>query len=189
MAEPARKRATRADLDAVPGHLAAELIQGVLYTMARPRPRHQNAGSFLLDEVHSPFQRGRGGPGGWWILTEPGIAFPALDVEEVIPDLAGWRRERLPELPDEAITVVPDWVCEVLSPSTRSHDQRIKRPLYAQAGVRWMWRVDPEFRTATASRNEGGKWLELGVFVDDDVLRAEPFEVHALELRDLWLTR
>lgn len=189
MAEPAAKRATREDLDAVPGHLAAELIQGVLYTMTRPRPRHQRAGLVIGGAVQGPFDLGHGGPGGWWILSEPGIAFPALDVEEVSPDLAGWRKERLPELPDETINVVPDWVCEVLSPSTRSHDQRIKRPLYAQAGVRWMWRVDPEFRTATASRNEGGKWLELGVFVDDDVLRAEPFEVHAIELRDLWLTR
>jgi len=189
MAEVARKRATRADLEAVPAHLAAELIQGVLYTMARPRPRHQNAGSYLLDEIYGPFHRGRGGPGGWWVLTEPGIALPELDVDEISPDLAGWRKERLPELPDEIITLAPDWVCEVLSPSTRSHDQRVKRPLYAQAGVRWMWLVDVDARTLIASRNEGGKWLELAVFGDDDVVRAEPFEALAIELRDLWGTR
>ncbi len=189
MAELARKRDTLADLEAVPKHLAAELIQGVLYTMTRPRPRHQHANVLLAGEVSGPFQRGRGGPGGWWILTEPGIAFLTLDVEELSPDIAGWRKERMPELPDETINVVPDWVCEILSPSTRAHDQRIKRPLYAQAGVKWMWIVDVDARTVVVSRNEGGKWLELGVFVDDDVLRAEPFETHAIELKDLWATR
>jgi len=189
MAEPARKRDTLADLRAVPPGMAAELIQGVLYTMARPRPRHQRGGGHVFGEIYGPFDLGRGGPGGWWILTEPGIAFPELDVEEVSPDLAGWRKQRMPELPDDTITVVPDWVCEVLSPSTRAHDQRIKRPLYAQAGVRWMWIVDVDARTVIVSRDEGGKWLELGVFVDDDVLRAEPFEVHAIALKDLWATR
>jgi Uma2 family endonuclease len=84
---------------------------------------------------------------------------------------------------------VPDWVCEILSPSTRSHDQRIKRPLYARVGVRWMWVVDVDARTVVASRNEAGRWLELGVFVDDDVLRAEPFETHGIELRELWAPR
>ena len=107
---------------------------------------------------------------------------------EVSPDIASWKVERLPELPEETIAVVPDWVCEVLSPPTRAHDQRVKRPLYAQAGVRWMWVVDVDARTVVASRNEGGKWLELGVFVDDDVMRAEPFESHPIELRDLWST-
>jgi Uma2 family endonuclease len=189
MAEPARQRATLADLEAVPANLSAELIHGVLYTMARPKPRRQHANVFLSGEVSGPFQRGRGGPGGWWILTEPGVAFPELDVEEISPDLAGWRKERMPELPDARITVVPDWVCEILSPSTRSHDQRIKRPLYARVGVRWMWVVDVDARTVVASRNEAGRWLELGVFVDDDVLRAEPFETHGIELRELWAPR
>ncbi len=186
MAEPARKRATLEDLEAVPAHLAAELIQGVLYTMARPKLRHQNAGTLLAGEINGPFQRGRGGPGGWWIIIEPGIAIPALDVAELSPDIAGWRRERLPILPEERVTVVPDWVCEVLSPTTRRHDQRIKRPLYAQAGVPWMWVVDVDARTVVISRNEAGKWLELAIFGDEDTMRAEPFESHPIELRDLW---
>lgn len=188
MAEAARKRATLADLEAVPAHLAAELIEGVLYTMPRPRIRHQNAGGLVYDEILGPFQRGRGGPGGWWIMIEPGIAFPELDVEELSSDIAGWRKERLPVLPDERVTVVPDWVCEVLSPSTRLHDQRVKRPLYARAGVRWMWVIDVDARTVVVSRNEGGRWLELAVFGDEDVLRAEPFEAHEIELPELWST-
>jgi Uma2 family endonuclease len=109
-----------------------------------------------------------------------------VDVDELSPDIAGWRKERVPVLPEGRIDVVPDWVCEVLSPTTRSHDQRIKRPLYAQAGVKWMWVVDVDAKTLVVSRNEGGRWLELGVFGDEDVMHAEPFEELPMELRDLW---
>jgi Uma2 family endonuclease len=186
MREPPTRRATRADLDALPEHVAGELIRGVLYTLPRPRARHQFAGSALGAELFGPFQRGRGGPGGWWILDEPGIRLPALDVEEVVPDLAGWRRERLPELPEGPIDVVPDWVCEVLSPTTRQHDLRIKRPLYAEAGVGHMWLVDVDARTVVVSRNEGGRWVELGVWAESERLRAEPFEAFELPLADLW---
>lgn len=173
----------------MPAHLSGELIGGVLYTMTRPRPRHQNAGGLVYDEILGPFQRGRGGPGGWWIVIEPGIAIPSMDVEEISPDIAGWRKERLPALPDDRIDVVPDWVCEVLSPSTRTHDQRVKRPLYAKAGVRWMWVIDVDARTLVVSRNEGGLWLEVGVFADEDVMRGEPFESHAIALAELWPPR
>jgi Uma2 family endonuclease len=185
MPDPAPKRATLADLEALPEGMVGELIQGVLYTMARPRPRHQRASGRIFSDVEGRFDH-KGGPQGWWILTEPGVAFPSLDVSEIVPDIAGWRRERLPELPEGRIDVVPDWVCEVLSPTTRSHDQRIKRPLYAQAGVKWMWVVDVDAKTLVVSRNEGGRWLELGVFGDEDVMHAEPFEELPMELRDLW---
>lgn len=187
MAQPALKRATLADLDALPESMVGELIQGVLYAMARPRLRHQNAAGLLFDDVVGPFQRGRGGPGGWWIIVEPGIAIRALDIEEMSPDIAGWKRERLAELPEGRIDVVPDWVCEVLSPTTRAHDQRIKRPLYAQAGVKWMWVVDVDAKTVIVSRNQNGQWLEIGVFGDDESMCAEPFETHAIALRDLWV--
>ena len=102
------------------------------------------------------------------------------------PDIAGWKRDRLDELPEGRIEVVPDWVCEVLSPTTRAHDQRIKRPLYAQAGVKWMWLVDVDAKTVIVSRNESGQWLEIGVFGDDELMHAEPFEAQAIALRDLW---
>ncbi len=187
MAEPALRRATWADLAALPETVLGELIQGVLYAMPRPRFRHQNAGSVLGGELNAPFQRGRGGPGGWWILDEPGIALPALDVEEIVPDIAGWRRERMPDPPEDgSITIVPDWVCEILSPSTRRHDQRVKRPLYAEAGVRWMWLVDVDARTVVASRNQGGQWVEIGVWADTEAMRAEPFESHEIALGELW---
>jgi len=187
MAEPAVRRATWADLEALPETVVGELIQGVLYSMPRPRARHQRASTLLAGELHEPFWKGRGGPGGWLFLSEPGLAFPAEDVEEIVPDLAGWRRERLPTLPDDgSISVVPDWVCEILSPSTRRHDQRVKRPLYAKAGVRWMWLVDVDARTVIVSRNEGGRWVELGVWADAEAMRAEPFESHEIALSDLW---
>ncbi len=189
MAERAVRRATWADLEAVPSTHSAELIRGSLDTMPRPRFRHRNAGSVLGAELNGPFQRGRsGGPGGWWILDEPGIALPDLDVEEIAPDVAGWKKERLPHPPESgSITIAPDWVCEVLSPTTRRHDLTVKRPLYAEAGVRWMWLVDVDARTVVASRNENGRWMELGVWGDDDTMRAEPFEAHEISLSDLWI--
>jgi Uma2 family endonuclease len=184
--ESARRRATRADLEALPANVAAEVIGGVLYTFPRPRSRHQNAGAGLITNIRDPFQSGRGGPGGWWILIEPGIELLEHDIVEVAPDVAGWRRERMPELPEGPITIAPDWVCEVLSPSTRAHDQRIKRPLYAKAGVQHLWFIDVDARTLAASRLEGGRWLELGVWGDDDVARIEPFEAIELRVADLW---
>jgi Uma2 family endonuclease len=190
MADPAQRRASWADLEALPSNVVGELIRGVLYAMPRPRARHQAAGGVLGAELNGPFQRGRaGGPGGWWILTEPGISMPAYDVEEIVPDLAGWQRARMPTLPSEgSITVVPDWVCEILSPSTRRHDQRVKRPLYAEAGVRWMWIVDVDARTVIASRNERGRWVEIGVWADAEAMRAEPFDAHEIALAELWDT-
>ncbi|MBI4957491.1 MAG: Uma2 family endonuclease [Myxococcales bacterium] len=184
--QAARQRATRADLEALPEHVVGELIGGVLYTMARPRPRHAGAATVLGGDLNGAFQRGRGGPGGWWILVEPGIALPALDVDEVVPDVAGWRRSRLPELPEGSITLAPDWVCEILSPTTRSHDLLRKRPLYARAGVPWMWLVDLDARVLTASRLHEGGWLELGTWGDDAVARVEPFTAMELRLADLW---
>jgi Uma2 family endonuclease len=181
----ARRRATRADLEALPENVVGELIRGTLYTMPRPRPRHGSAASGVSADLYGPFDRGRGGPGGWWIVVEPGVELAALDVGEIVPDVAGWRRERLPELP-ERFTSAPDWVCEVLSPSTRHHDIRIKRPLYAEAGVRWMWVIDVDARTLVASRLMDGKWLEIGVWSDADVARIEPFDAIELQLSDLW---
>lgn len=136
-----------------------------------------------------PYDDGRDGPGGWWILNEPGIELPELDVDEVSPDIGGWRRERLPELPEGPIRIAPDWACEILSPSTRAHDQRIKRPLYARAGVRWLWFIDVDAHTLSASRLQDGRWLELGVWGESDLVRVEPFEDVELRLAELWSTR
>lgn len=122
MGLPAKQRSTREDLEALPDNVSGELFGGVLYTMTRPRARHARAASIVGGDLNGAYDRGRGGPGGWWILVEPGIELVALDVVEIAPDVAGWLRERMPTLPDGPITVAPDWVCEVLSPTTRSHD-------------------------------------------------------------------
>jgi Uma2 family endonuclease len=176
--------ATLADLETLPETVLGEIIDGTLYTHPRPRPGHADFEGALVSELRGPFQRGRGGPGGWWIILEPGIQVEGSP--EFVPDLAGWRRERVPEMPAERWTVVPDWACEILSPSTRSYDQRIKRPFYARIGIRYLWFIDLDARTLTVSELVGGRWVELGVYGEDDIIRAAPFEAIELSLNDLW---
>ncbi|RKH07989.1 Uma2 family endonuclease [Corallococcus sp. CA053C] len=176
--------ATLADIEALPEGVVGEIIDGTLYTHARPRAGHGYFGFRILRELDEPFQLGKGGPGGWWLMVEPGIRVGGSP--EFSPDLAGWRRDRVPTLPEGQWTDVPDWACEILSPSTRGYDQRIKRPFYARIGIRHLWFVDLEARTLTVSELRDGHWLELGVYSDaDDVIRVAPFE--DLELRMAWL--
>jgi len=176
---------TLADLDALPSGVVGEIIEGVLYTMEKPRARHQRTGTGISGDLRGPFDLGRGGPGGWWIIGEPGIELP--NTPEISPDVAGWRRERMPELPiDEPIRVVPDWACEILSPRTRRHDLLIKVPYYAKIGVSYHWLVDIEARTLTAQRLETGRWLTLGVFGDEMEARIEPFDAIPLNVASWW---
>lgn len=187
MAHPAlvQRPATMADLEALPSSVKGEIIEGTLYTQPRPRSRHQNAITLVESDIVGPYQRGRNGPGGWWILPEPGIELPGSP--EFSPDVAGWRKERLAELPEEeSIRLAPDWVCEVLSPSTRAYDLRIKKPFYARIGVQHLWYIDLQARLLTVSRVQQGGWLELGVYGDEDVVRAEPFEEIEIPLADWW---
>lgn len=188
MANPAPAPATLADLEKLPSTVKGEIIDGMLHTQPRPRSRHQRIVSRINSGVCVRYDADGGdesGPGEWWILPEPGITVPGSP--EFSPDLAGWRRERLPELPEnEAISVVPDWVCEILSPGTRSYDLRIKKPFYARIGVQFIWYVDIQARTLTASRLHEGRWLEVGTFTDDDVVRAEPFEAAEIRLVEFW---
>jgi Uma2 family endonuclease len=187
MAEPAiaRPAATLADLEALPPGVKGEIIEGTLYTQPRLRARHQGAISTVEHAIVGPYRFGAGGPGGWWILPEPGVEVPGSP--EFSPDIAGWRRERLADLPEEAIRVVPDWVCEILSPGTKAYDQRIKKPFYARIGVAHLWYVDLQARLLTVSRRHEAGWLELGVYGDDDVVRAEPFGEVELRLGDWWV--
>lgn len=186
MSEPARKLPTMDDLYALPREIKGEIIEDVLYTFPRPRARHQRTILEMGTDLGGSFQRGRGGPGGWWILPEPGIELP--NTPEISPDLAGWRRERLPELPeDEPLRVVPDWVCEILSPSTRRHNLLIKKPYYAKIGVPYHWIVDREARTVAAYRLESGRWLELGLYGDETEARIEPFDQVPLDVSAWWL--
>jgi Uma2 family endonuclease len=188
MGEPAKRRATYEDLLQVPEHLVAEIVDGTLYTQPRPAPRHALAGSTLGGELSGPFQRGRGGPGNWIILYEPELH---LHGDVLVPDWAGWRRERMPEVPDAAaFELAPDWVCEILSPSTASLDRVRKMPIYARERVAHIWLVDPSARTLEAYRLEAqgpdARWVHLGAWADDARVRAEPFEVFELELGLLW---
>lgn len=184
MGQPAYRAASYDDLLDLPEGVVGEIIGGELITHPRPAPRHALALSLLGHELTGPFHRGKGGPGGWWILSEPEIH---LDRNVLVPDIAGWRRERMPQLPDKAwFDLAPDWLCEVLSPATARVDRVQKLPLYAAAGVRHVWLVDPALRTLEAYENQQGRWLQLGVFKDDDAVAVAPFEVFTLELGALW---
>ncbi len=179
-----KKVATYQDVLDAPDGLVAELIAGELHLSPRPATPHALATSALGEELGPPFKRGRGGPGGWIIVHEPELH---LGPNVLVPDLAGWRRERLPALPDAPfVTTLPDWVCEVLSPHNARLDRTVKLPLYASLGLPHLWLVDPVARTLDAFRNHGGQWLLLASFVDDARVRAEPFEVFELDLSLLW---
>ena len=142
------------------------------------------ASSTLGNELGPPFRRGRGGPGGWWILDEPELH---LGEDILVPDLAGWRRERMAELPDTAyFTLAPDWVCEVLSASTRRLDLHEKRPVYAREGVGRLWLVDPADRTLEAFELHDGQWLLIASAKDDDPVSIRPFDAITFSLADLW---
>jgi Uma2 family endonuclease len=184
MAITARKLATYDDLLKLPDHQIGEIVDGDLYASPRPAGRHAGCAVELTVEIGDPFQRGRGGPGGWLFLFEPELHL-AADV--LVPDLAGWRRERLPSVPDvPALTVTPDWVCEILSPSTERLDRVRKLPAYARYGVGHAWLVNPSTRTLEVYRRDGDHWLLAGTRADDALVRAEPFEAIELDLLRLW---
>jgi Uma2 family endonuclease len=159
-------------------------VDGKLYTTPRPAPRHASASSGLGGLLHGPFDRGRGGPGGWRILDEPELH---LGRDVLVPDLAGWRRERLPSLPETAyFPLAPDWICEVVSPSTASMDRVKKLGIYAREGVRHAWIVDPLARTLEVLRLEAAHWIILATAAAQDVARAEPFDALEIDLSLLW---
>lgn len=189
MSEAARTRATWADILAQTEDVRTEILGGEIVTTPAPLPRHSKAQGSLRRFVGGPFDDddGHGGPGGWWILLEVDVRFEAHDI--VRPDLAGWRRERLQNPGDlRPIDVVPDWICEVVSPSTASRDRVTKRSLYARSGVAHYWLVDPEARTLEALRLGGdGRWIELGAWGELEVAHIEPFEAIELDIGRLFL--
>jgi len=186
MALPLRtvQRATYEDLLKVPDHLVAEIVDGELHTSPRPAPRHADASSGLAGALRGPFDRGRGGPGGWRILAEPELH---LGPDVVVPDLAGWRRERLPALPDKAyFSLAPDWICEVLSPSTAALDRVKKLTVYARAQVTYAWLIDPIGRTIEVLHLESGRWVIVTICSGADVVALPPFDALPLDLTLLW---
>jgi Uma2 family endonuclease len=184
--EPSVEAAWRA----APQHVVAEIVGGVLHTMPRPARRHTVAASNLGEELGPPFKRGRGGPGGWVILDEPELHLGTMP-DIVVPDLAGWRRERMPDaIGDENAPpyydLAPDWACEVLSPRSEAFDRGQKVPLYARESVRHVWLVDPIEQTLEAYRLEGERYALLGVHHGDARVRVEPFDAIELDLAILW---
>lgn len=170
----------------LPENVSGEIIGGQLYAQPRPSGRHGWAHSALGFRLGPPFSFGSGGPGGWWIIDEPEIHF-VRDEVVTVPDIAGWRRERMPELPDDQrFEVVPDWVCEILSPSTAKKDRVLKLPLYARYGVAYCWLIDPLARTLEVLELREARWTFTAVFKDDDAVRAAPFDAIEFKLSDLW---
>ena len=186
MNDPARRRATYEDVLAAPEHHVAEVLDGELYVHPRPAMPHAVAASALGMDLGLPFQRGRGGPGGWWILDEPELHL-GPDPDIIVPDLGGWRVERMPEPPATAfVTLAPDWVCEVLSDSTRGVDRVKKMPIYAREQVPHVWLVDPSAQTVEVFRLDGATYRLVATHASEERPRLEPFEAIELELAALW---
>ena len=186
MATIARKRATYDDLLALPDHVVGEIVDGELHASPRPALAHARAATGIAGDLRGPFDRGRGGPGGWVILIEPEIH---LGEDIVVPDIAGWRRERMPVMPVTAFTTIPpNWLCEVLSPSTVRFDRADKLGVYARAGVEHVWLVDPLAQLLEVLVLDGGTWRIVATHSGDATVRAVPFDAIELELAAFWAT-
>lgn len=179
-----KRIATYEDLVALPEHLIGELIAGEIIATPRRSGAHTVTASATGGMLIPPFQFGDGGPGGWWILDEAEIH---LGADVLVPDLAGWRRTRMPDPPNTSfIELAPDWICEVISPSTARVDRVRKMSIYAASGVEHAWLLDPSARTLEVYRLEAGRWVLLGAHGDDAIVHAEPFAEVAIDLLRFW---
>ncbi|HYV46950.1 MAG TPA: Uma2 family endonuclease [Myxococcaceae bacterium] len=180
-----KKPATYDDIRQLPEGMNGELVDGQLFAWPRPTMGHAHLAGVLLYELHGSFDLGKGVHGRWWIFREPELHFGP---NVVIPDLAGWRRERLPKMPDVPfMELAPDWICEITSRSTASFDRVNKLPVYLKAGVAFAWLVDPTSRTIEALQKVKDHWTLIGNFPGDAPARIEPFEAHEFDLSTLWL--
>jgi Uma2 family endonuclease len=177
-----KKRATYQDILDAPPDKVAEIVNGDLHLWPRPHSPHTAVQSSIIRGL-GPYDPGDGGPGGWTILFEPELH---LDEDVLVPDVAGWRSHRLPVVPDGYVSIVPDWICEVLSPSTERIDRMEKMPIYAAAGVHFAWLVSARERTLEAYRRVDERWVTLGVFRDVEQPRVEPFDATEFRLASLW---
>ena len=179
-----RVPATYEDLKQVPDHLVAQIVDGELIVHPRPASVHARVTSQLGAMLLPPFGNGDGGLGDWEILDEPELH---LGPDILVPDLAGWKRERMPTLPQVPYyTLAPDWVCEVLSPSTEQVDRERKLPIYAREGIRHVWLIDPGIQELSVFRLDTGHYAHIGTFNEEDLARAAPFDAVELELERLW---
>jgi Uma2 family endonuclease len=185
-AKSAKSPATYEDLLRVPEHLVAEIVDGELVTSPRPSLRHAGAASSLHGGLFGAFDRrsGGGGPSGWLILFEPELH--VVD-QVIVPDIAGWRQERMPAIPDAAfMEIAPNWICEVLSPSTIALDRTRKMHHYARASVHHLWLLDPQAETLEVYRLDAGSWRLVTSVAGGVAIRAEPFEAMELNLANVW---
>lgn len=182
------RKATYADIEALAPHLTGEILAGELHVSPRPAMPHTEASSILGAMLTRPFRFGLGGPGGWRILDEPELSLATdPDYDPVVPDLAGWRLEAMPERLESAqVHTVPQWVCEVISPSSVRKDRFLKLPFYARAGVGHAWLVDPLNETLEVFALDAGTWRVVGLYQGDATVRAEPFDAVDLCLTWLW---
>jgi len=183
----AKRRATYEDLMRVPDTMVAEIVDGELVVSPRPASRHALAGSEIVGDLIPIFHGSpaRFGPGGWWILIEPELHF-GDDV--LVPDIAAWRCQRMATVPDTAaFTLPPDWVCEIISPSSVRHDRIAKMRCYARNGVETVWLVDPIARTLEAFRRNDNQWSVIASHAGDEVIRVEPFGELEVQLARWWL--
>jgi Uma2 family endonuclease len=185
MSERARKYATYEDLYTIPENMTGEIIYGQLVVTPRPSRKHIYAASALGGELAPPYQFGRGGgPGGWVILIEPEIGFGE---HILVPDLAAWRVERYPEEePRNWISVSPDWVCEIISPSTEIRDRDEKMSVYAEHGVPYVWLINPIIMTLEAYKLLCEGWVRFAMFNGHKMARVEPFHEIEIDLGSLW---
>ncbi|MEJ2610763.1 MAG: Uma2 family endonuclease [Candidatus Thiodiazotropha sp.] len=185
MNETAKRLASYEDLLKLPENIVGEILHSQLYTHPRPAPKHARAYSALGFSIGGPFDGGIGGPGGWWIIDEPELH---LSTNILVPDIAGWRRERMPSLPETAwFELVPDWICEILSPSTARTDRALKMPLYAQVGVPHLWLVDPDTQTLEVYHlQENSHWLLLVTLKENEAVSQPPFDAINFSLGSLW---
>ena len=182
---PFERRATYEDLVALPDNLVAEIVDGELHASPRPAPRHAVAYAGITALLHPAFDSGHSGPGGWWILAEPELH---LGPDVLVPDLAGWRRTRMPRVPETAFfPLAPDWACEILSPSTAMLDRAKKLAVYARERIGHAWLMDPIARTLEVLRLEGERWSILATRAGNDAVRAEPFEAIEFSLGEFWV--
>ncbi|MFP4350934.1 MAG: Uma2 family endonuclease [Desulfococcaceae bacterium] len=184
MLKPASRKVTYEDIEALPENLIGEIIDGELIAVPRPSYLHSHVASSLTEEISGPFQKGKGGPGGWILLYEPEVR---LGRNLLVPDLAGWKKDRLTTPPDKNYaTTPPDWICEILSPSTIRTDRIRKMPLYARFGVDHAWLIDPAAKTVEVFGLMSDRWVLMSVHGENECIRAEPFQAVEIALEHLW---
>jgi Uma2 family endonuclease len=179
-----KPNATYQDVIDAPEHKVAEIIDGTLYLSPRPPFGAARAKQNLLQQLWRPYEHGEAGAGRWWLLREPEFS---MGTDVLVPDLVGWRRERLPVLPDASGTdLPPDWVCEALTPVTRALDLTLKRRAYARAGIPHLWQIDDEARLLEAFTLDAGQWRLVAALRDDQEVCLAPFKAVAFSLGELW---